>query len=178
MDTPVGHGSRIASRPSQTDIDEREFRRTLGQFCTGVAVITTVDGEPVGFTCQSLTSLSLDPPLVTFAVANGSRSLPRLLRTGVFSANVLCADQEPLGRRFGAPHPDRFAGVDWLPAPVTGTPQLAGALAWVEALVSDAVPAGDHTIVIGRVVGVRRGGGDPLLYFGGEFRVGGVGSTQ
>jgi 3-hydroxy-9,10-secoandrosta-1,3,5(10)-triene-9,17-dione monooxygenase reductase component len=169
MDTPVDHGPRIASRPPDVAVDEEEFRRTLGRFCTGVAVVTTLDAEPVGFTCQSFASLSLEPPLVTFSVANRSRSLPRVLRAGAFTANILGAHQAPLARRFGGPHPDRFAGVDWRPAPVTGTPHLPDAIAWVDASVRNAIPGGDHTIVIGHVTDVRGGPGDPLLYYAGDF---------
>ncbi|MER7756068.1 flavin reductase family protein [Kitasatospora sp. NPDC097643] len=143
----------------------------MGHFCTGVTVITTRDGtEPVGFTSQSFAALSLAPPLVSFAVANTSRSLPRILRSGAFSSNILGAGQEALGRRFGSPRQDRFAGVDWRPSPVTGTPHLAGALARVDCRVHEVLPGGDHTIVVGRVTAVAHDGGDPLLYYRSEFR--------
>lgn len=178
METPAGHGPRSTARPSRTDVDITEFRHALGRFCTGVTVITALDGEPVGFTCQSFASLSLVPPMVTFFAANTSRTLPRLLSAGAFGANILRADQEAVARRFGAPHPDRFAGVKWLSSPVTGSPRLSGVLAWVEALVEGAVPGGDHTIVIGRVVGTRYGDGEPLLYFGGEFGLPGARTTS
>jgi 3-hydroxy-9,10-secoandrosta-1,3,5(10)-triene-9,17-dione monooxygenase reductase component len=172
MNTPVGQQSRTAGRLQ--GFSEDEFRRTLGHFCTGVAVITALDGEPVGFTCQSFTSLSLDPPLVSVSVANRSRSLPRIRRSGAFSANILSAGQEHLARRFAAATGNRFADVAWEPAPVTGTPQLAGAMACVEALVEDAIAGGDHTILIGRVVGLRTHGGVPLIYFGGGFHDRGI----
>ncbi|WP_086831577.1 flavin reductase family protein [Streptomyces sp. NRRL B-24572] len=185
MKTPVGHDAHIATLPSElhgppelhgpsefpgpSEFHEKEFRRTMGLFCTGVTVITTCDPGPVGFTCQSFASLSLDPPLVTISAANTSRTLPRVLRSGSFSVNILSAGQEELGLRFASSHPDRFAGVGWRPSPATGTPHLAGALAWVDAEVHSTVPGGDHTIVIGRVRAVRGEGEDPLLYFGGAF---------
>ncbi|MFB7474171.1 flavin reductase family protein [Kitasatospora sp. NPDC056184] len=184
MDSPIGPGTRTAPRPPRAPSpagrppaprffapDEREFRTTLGHFCTGVAVITAQDDEPLGFTCQSLTALSLTPPLVTFAAGNGSRSLPRIVRSGVFSANVLASDQEALGRRFGSgQQEERFSGVEWHPSPISGSPHLADALAWIDCRVHEALPGGDHTIVVGRVTGVAWGSGDPLLYFRSQFR--------
>ncbi|MFE6049413.1 flavin reductase family protein [Kitasatospora sp. NPDC056446] len=183
MDSPIGPGTRTALRPPRapsaatrtsashaSDPDERELRSTLGHFCTGVAVITALDDGPLGFTCQSLTALSLAPALVTFAAANGSRSLPRIVRSGAFSANVLAADQEALGRRFGSAQQDRFVGVEWRPSPVSGTPHLVDALAWIDCRVHEVLPGGDHTIVVGRVTDVAQCGGDPLLYFRSQFR--------
>src|SRR5438270_13507717 len=115
-------------------IDPQAVRSVLGRFCTGVTIITAVDGAdgPAGFTCQSFASLSLDPPLVSFSVARTSRSWPRIRRSGAFCANILSADQEGLCRRFATSGVDKFSGVDWHPGPATGSPPLNGSLAWVE----------------------------------------------
>jgi 3-hydroxy-9,10-secoandrosta-1,3,5(10)-triene-9,17-dione monooxygenase reductase component len=153
-------------------VDEGCFRRTLGHFCTGVAVIATaIDGQPAGFTCQSLTSLSLDPPLVTFAAAATSRTLPRILRAGTFCASILSVQQEALCRRFASTDGDRFDGVDWFVAPRTGSPRLTGAIAWVDALLDGVAAGGDHVIVIGRAVDVTYAarGDEPLLFYRGEM---------
>lgn len=82
----------------------------MGRFCTGVTVVTALDEEPVGFTCQSFTSLSLDPPLVMVSSSNRGRSLPRIVRAGSFGSNILSARQEAMGRRFATSRPDKFAG--------------------------------------------------------------------
>ncbi|MGV9316735.1 flavin reductase family protein [Streptomyces sp. NPDC003691] len=150
------------------------LRYVLGHFCTGIAVITAREEgrPPIGFTCQSFVSLSLRPPLVSFAVSRYSRSWPGIRRAGRFCANVLGADQEALCRRFAAPAGDRFAGVEWWPGPGTGTPRLVGALAWVDCTVQAVYPGGDHRIVVGRIrdVGVTAGEPEPLLFYRARFR--------
>ena len=150
--------------------DERDFRAALGHFCTGVVVIAALDGDPVGFACQSFSSQSLSPPLVTFSVADTSESWPRIRRSGAFCASILGADQAGLARAFGTRGTDRFAGVAWTSAPVTGSPLLTGAIAWVDSLVENVFTSGDHHIVVGRVVALSDSNGvDPLLYFRGRF---------
>jgi 3-hydroxy-9,10-secoandrosta-1,3,5(10)-triene-9,17-dione monooxygenase reductase component len=170
MATLSGSGARIDSGPPE--FDERDFRRALGHFCTGVAVVTTTDGGPAGFTCQSLVSLSLDPPLVSFSAAKFSRTLRHILTAGVFGASVLSNGQEYLARRFGSARPDKFEAVAWTPSALTGVPELTDALAWVEARVAYVLPGGDHRIVVGQVVAARQGPAneDPLLFFRGQLR--------
>ncbi|WBC16748.1 flavin reductase family protein [Micromonospora sp. WMMA1998] len=169
METAAGAVPPIAARAPE--VDEREFRRTMGRFCTGVTVVTALDEEPVGFTCQSFTSLSLDPPLVMVSSSNRGRSLPRIVRAGSFGSNILSARQEAMGRRFATSRPDKFAGVSWQASPVTGTPRINDALAWIDSVVRDVIPGGDHTILIGQVVAVHHtpDAGEPLLFFDGEF---------
>jgi flavin reductase (DIM6/NTAB) family NADH-FMN oxidoreductase RutF len=155
-------------------LDQRRFREALGRFCTGVTIVSAVDeGQPVGFACQSFVSLSLDPPLVSFAVAGTSTSGPRIERAGSFCASVLGADQAELCMGFGKSGADKFAGVDWSPAAVTGSPRIGGALAWVDCRIESVIPAGDHRIVLGRVVdlSVADAADDagPLLFYRGGF---------
>ncbi|MFF0747391.1 flavin reductase family protein [Streptomyces sp. NPDC004111] len=155
-------------------LDQRRFREVLGRFCTGVTIISAVDeGRPVGFACQSFVSLSLDPPLVSFAVAGTSSSGPRIERAGSFCATVLAADQAELCRGFGRSGADKFAGVQWAPAAVTGSPRIAGGLAWVDCRIESVVPAGDHRIVLGRVLDLSVGDAveeeGPLLFYRGGF---------
>ncbi|MEU9197822.1 flavin reductase family protein [Streptomyces hundungensis] len=154
--------------------DRSRFRDVLGRFCTGVTIISAVhEGSPVGFACQSFVSLSLNPPLVSFAVSETSTTGPRIEQAGAFCATVLGSDQADLCRRFGRTGADKFATVPWSPADVTGSPRLAGGLAWVDCRIEQAIPAGDHRIVVGRVVDlsvpedVEAAG--PLLYYRGEF---------
>lgn len=150
--------------------DTATFRTVLGHFCSGITVVTAVDaGEPVGLTCQSFTSVSLDPPLVLFVPAKGSNSWPHIRTAGAFCANVLGDDQEELGRRFALRGVDKFAGVGWGPGG-TGAPILDGCLAFIGCTIEAVHGAGDHDIVVGRVVelGVGHEGG-PLLFFRGGY---------
>ena len=153
-------------RPLDPDL----FRHVLGHFCTGVTIVTSVDnGEPVGFTSQSFASLSLDPPLVTFAVARTSKSWPRIQATGKFCANVLAHDQEELSRQFSVSGADKFAGVDFTLSPA-GCPVLGSVLAWIDALTVGVHEGGDHSIIVGEVtdLAINRDT-DPLLFYQGGY---------
>lgn len=150
--------------------DAATFRTVLGHFCTGITVVTAVDlHEPVGLTCQSFASVSLDPPLVLFVAARGSYSWPRIRSAGSFCANVLGEDQEHLGRRFAMRGIDKYQGVGWRPGS-TGAPLLEGCLAFVEAEIEAVHEAGDHDIVVGRVqdLGVVSER-NPLLFYRGGY---------
>ena len=146
------------------------FRQVLGHFCTGVTVITTVDEDgPAGFTCQSFTALSLEPPLVLFCPSRESATWPRIARAGHFCANVLTAGQQELATVFGTSGADKFAGVSWSPSP-SGAPILAGALTWVGCTVEAVHEAGDHHVVLGRVTGLGACDRErPLLFYRGRY---------
>lgn len=168
----VGPDERLPSAVT----DSRELRTVLGHFCTGVTVISSLadDGGPVGFACQSFASLSLDPPLVTFNVARTSSSWPRIAHAGRFCVSVLAADQGGLCRTFAVSSStgaDKFADVEWSPAPGTGSPRLAGALAWIDCTIHAVHIGGDHLIVVGRVcdLSVERDDTGPLLFYRGGF---------
>src|SRR3712207_9239244 len=103
--------------PGGGTVDPRTMRDVLGHFASGVTVVTAQgDDGPVGFTCQSFSSLSLDPPLVVIAPARTSRTWPRLRALGRFCVNVLAEDQSDLSARFARSSADRFAGVPWRPS--------------------------------------------------------------
>ena len=146
------------------------FRQVLGHFCTGVTVITTVDGErPAGFACQAFAALSLEPPLVLFCPSRSSVTWPVVARAGHFCANVLADGQQELARRFGTSGGDKFAGVPWSPAP-SGAPVLDGVLTWVECAVEAVHEAGDHYLVTGRVTGLGPcRPARPLLFYRGRY---------
>jgi len=151
-------------------IDERELRAALGHFCTGVTVVTSVDGaDPVGMACQSFASLSLSPPLVLFCPARTSRTWARIARSGRFCANVLAADQQEVSAVFGRPGEAKFSGLDWSPSP-RGSPVLAGVLTWIDCAIEAVHPAGDHDVVVGRVadLGPLRDA-RPLLFYRGGY---------
>ena len=150
--------------------DAARFREVLGHFATGVTVVTAIDGgEPVGFTCQSFASLSLEPPLVALAPGKSSTSWPRIAEAGQFCVNILSEGQEALCRDFAVSGGDKFTGVGWHPA-ANGAPILDGALAWIECSFVRAHEAGDHELVVGRVqdMGVDHRG-RPLVYYRGGF---------
>jgi 3-hydroxy-9,10-secoandrosta-1,3,5(10)-triene-9,17-dione monooxygenase reductase component len=151
-------------------VDGRSFRSTLGHFCTGVTVVTAaVDGKPVGFACQSFAAVSLEPPLVLFCPSRSSRSWPLIERAGRFGVNVLSRAQVDVSVAFGAGRPDKFSLTGWSPSP-DGVPLLDGALAWIEATIETVHEAGDHYVVIGRVVALGTGGdGPPLLFHRGRY---------
>src|SRR5690349_3372134 len=142
--TPIPDDPEAAARA-------RKFRDVLGLFCSGVTVVTSMsDGEPVGMTCQSFSSVSLEPPLVMFSPAKTSRAWPLMQRAGYFCVNILAAGQEDLSNGMATKGVDKFEGVGWQTA-ATGAPLLDGVLGYVDCTVHQVVEAGDHYLVIGRV---------------------------
>lgn len=164
-------GAPVAPTAPVAAFDAARFRQVLGHFCTGVSVVTTLhDGRPVGFTAQSFTSVSLDPPLVAFCPATTSASWASIRTVGSFCANILSDEQEALGRVFATRGADRFTGVGWEPSATTRSPVLAGVLAWVDCRVHAVHEAGDHLLVVGRVVDLGISGrGSPLLFYRGGY---------
>lgn len=166
---------RAVGADERAPVASGEFRRVLGNFATGVTVITApaADGEsgPAGFACQSFSSLSLDPPLVVFMVGRTSTTWPRIARAGVFCVNVLAAHQGALCSGFAVSGADKFAGVDHEPAPFSGSPRLAGATAWIDCAIHAVHTGGDHLIVVGRVEALGTGDSEetPLLFHKGRF---------
>ncbi|GAA2654720.1 flavin reductase family protein [Streptomyces spororaveus] len=165
---------RAVGADERAPVSPTEFRAVLGNFASGVTVITAPPGEdedgPAGFACQSFASLSLDPPLVTFMVARTSTTWPRIARAGVFCVNILGAEQGELCRSFAVSGADKFAGVTHTPAPVTGSPQLDAVPAWIDCRIQAVHTGGDHLIVVGRVVAMGAAGeGEPLLFHKGRF---------
>jgi 3-hydroxy-9,10-secoandrosta-1,3,5(10)-triene-9,17-dione monooxygenase reductase component len=152
--------------------ESTRFRTVLGQFCTGVAVVTGHDGAvPVGFACQSFAALSLDPPLVLFCPSKNSRTWPVIEATGFFAVNVLADAQRDVSMVFGTPGVDKFAGLDWIRAP-SGAPLLTGSLTWVDCALQTVHDAGDHYVVVGRVTALGEvGDARPLLFHRGCYTV-------
>jgi len=151
-------------------IDRDAQRRIMGHFATGVTVITTGGraGGEWGMTANSVTSLSLDPPLVLFAIDLRNQLLQQLESTPVFAINILRADQEALSARFAAPGPKDFAGIE-ITFGRSGAPIFADCLGFLDCEVDQRLPGGDHEIVVGKVVGGDLSGGKPLLFYGGGY---------
>jgi 3-hydroxy-9,10-secoandrosta-1,3,5(10)-triene-9,17-dione monooxygenase reductase component len=150
--------------------DARAFRDALGRFATGVAFITAApDGEPTGLIVNSLASVSLEPPLVSFCASRSSLTWSRMRRTGRFGVNVLGRQHQPFAIRAAPAGADRFAGLDWQPVS-SGVPLLTDALANLECEIVAEHPTGDHWIVVGRVHDVHISPSkDPLVFFAREF---------
>ncbi|NEK60623.1 flavin reductase family protein [Geodermatophilus sabuli] len=151
-------------------VDPLVMREVLGHFASGVTVVTALtDAGPIGFTCQSFSSLSLDPPLVVFAPARTSQTWPLLRAFGRFCVNVLAEDQTGLSGAFARSGGDKFAGVHWRPSR-TGQPVLDDVVAWIDCELWAEYDGGDHTLVAARVLDL---GADarrrPLLYHRGAY---------
>jgi flavin reductase (DIM6/NTAB) family NADH-FMN oxidoreductase RutF len=155
---------------AHTQIDAAALRKALGAFPTGVTVVCARDaaGAPVGFTANSFTSVSLDPPLVLVCVGHGSSSHAAFRQAGAFAVSVLAREQADAARVFATPGAERFGAVRWS-AQATGAPVVHAAAAWFDCETHQRVAAGDHDILIGRVVAFGRRVAAPLAYAAGGF---------
>ncbi|POX49252.1 flavin reductase family protein [Streptomyces sp. Ru72] len=154
-------------RLASPDLLRSVFRR----HAAGVAVITAQGGgRPVGFTATSLTSVSAEPPLVSFGIGVGSSSWPVIAEAENVGVHILGEHQEDLAGTFATSGADRFgAPTSWREGP-EGVPLLDDVIAWLVCRVVARVPAGDHRIVLAEVVlGDPSGSGRPLLYHQGRF---------
>jgi flavin reductase (DIM6/NTAB) family NADH-FMN oxidoreductase RutF len=150
--------------------DARQFRDALAQFATGVTIICAHagGGRYAGFTANSFNSVSLEPPLVLWSLAQRSASLPAFEAAQRYTVNVLGSDQVELARRFSRPHADRFAGVPlrlgWANAPL-----IEGCVAWFECRHHAQMRVGDHRLFIGEVVTCERAAGNGLVFHARQF---------
>jgi flavin reductase (DIM6/NTAB) family NADH-FMN oxidoreductase RutF len=155
-------------------VDPILFKQALSQWASGVTVVTTLKngGQPHGMTASSVTSLSLDPPMVLICVAKKLYTHTLLEESGFFAVNILNMDQLDYGKRFAGMYPDmedRFAGIDYH-AEMTGAPILPGVLGWVDCRLTQTYTGGDHTIFLGEVLAAAGPGDhDPLLYFNRQW---------
>lgn len=153
------------------DLDRAVLRRALGNFATGVTVVTTIapDGRPVGLTANSFTSVSMDPPLVLWCLASKSPNVQTFREAGSFAINVLHAQQRDLCKRFSDPDiADRFEGVSW-DAGESGMPVLEGCVATYECKHWAEHEAGDHVVFIGRLTHINYVEGEPLVFSQGRL---------
>jgi flavin reductase (DIM6/NTAB) family NADH-FMN oxidoreductase RutF len=155
-------------------LDAKAFRELLGTFATGVTVITTItaDGERLGTTASSFNSVSLDPPLVLFSIARSAWSFDAWQQAGGFAVNILAEEQDDISTRFARPRTDKWSGLVPEAGTAAGLPLLPGALASMECVSYAKYDGGDHVIMVGRVVSLRRrqSHGRPLLFFGSRYR--------
>ena len=154
-------------------VSESRYRRVLSHLASGVALVTArrPDGGPCGLTATSVCSVSLEPPLVLAAIDRDASTHAGIEASESYAVNLLGREQEELAVRFARDDRDKFRDLAVTGA-VTGAPVLADALAHLDCTVVRRVPAGDHTLYIGRVeaADVRPGAGPPLLYHRGRYR--------
>ena len=158
-------------------LDPLAYRKVVGRYATGVTVVTTAlpDGDRHAMTCNSFTSVSLDPLLVLFCAEKIARFHEAVLETGVWAVSVLSVDHERASQHFAARGRDvaeQFSWVPVTPGPLTGSPVLEGALAAIECRTVSTTDAGDHTVVLGEVLGASLPDpeAEPLLYYAGGYR--------
>jgi len=155
-----------------TAIEPLRFREALGHYASGITVITShCDGEPLGFTCQSFYSVSMNPPLVSFSVMSNSASYPGIRKAGRFAVNILSGEQVGISNQFARRGTDKWQGVDRQASPL-GNPIIAGSLHWLDCEIHAEHAAGDHLIVIGEVKALNlqeAAAAQPLLYFKGQY---------
>lgn len=153
------------------NLTEGRYREAAGHFATGVVVVTGRDEDgPVGFTAQSFTSVSLDPPLISICPGKGVQSWALMAPRRSFCVNVLAEDQEELSRTFATKDADKFAGVGFDDSLSLAGPVLDGVLAWFSCSVVAEYEAGDHLIVVAEVNDLGTGEGEaPLLFYRGGY---------
>jgi flavin reductase (DIM6/NTAB) family NADH-FMN oxidoreductase RutF len=146
------------------------YRHVMGCFPTGVTVMTvrTPDGLKAGVTANSFNTVSLEPPLILWSVALKAPSLSAFRSAGHFAVNVLADHQHTVALHFARPHKDKFAGIPLVEG-LTGAPLIAGALAHIECRVAERYAGGDHEIMLGEVMTLRRDEGEPLVFRSGKF---------
>jgi len=152
-------------------LDTRSLRDALGEFATGVAVVTACsrDGQPVGVTINSFASVSLDPPLVLWSLGLHSPSLAVFEACSHYAVNILAVDQAELSQRFAQSQNDKFAGIGTRVG-AGGTPLLPDCCAWFECRNELRYPGGDHIILVGHVENFSRQEKPPLIFHGGQYR--------
>lgn len=168
-------GAGVTLRPAEMPVPEARFRSVLAHLAGGVAVVTSVgpDGAPCGLTATAVCSVSLDPPLVLASIDRGSHTHGGITGSGLYAINLLSAGQEDLAGRFATERPDKFAGLD-VETDATGAPLLRAVIGYLDCTVVRDVPAGDHTVFLGRVEAARlrteEGAAAPLVYHLGRYR--------
>jgi 3-hydroxy-9,10-secoandrosta-1,3,5(10)-triene-9,17-dione monooxygenase reductase component len=162
---------RVTS-PSQQPVDPVTFRTALGHYASGLTIVSGLHAQgPVGFTCQSFYSVSIAPPLVSFSVMRDSTTYPPMRATGRLAVNILAHDQRGLANQFARKGTDKWANVEWTETPA-GSPMIQGALLCLDCEVHAEHEAGDHVVVIARVIGLQSAAvqyPSPLLYFRGQY---------
>lgn len=155
---------------SPPSVTPDEFRHACGRFPTGVTIASVVDrhGTPHGLTVSSFTAVSLEPPLILICLGHRITMIEAFRAARYFGVNVLSASQQDLSEQFARKGHDRFRGVNWQRGR-WGAPLIDGALAAIECQVHERVLAGDHDILVGRMLHARVTEGTPLVHWAGRY---------
>ncbi len=159
------------SKPNAAALERmREFRNAVGTFATGVTVVTTCDsdGEPQGFTANSFTSVSLDPPLILVCIAHSANCFPVFADCSGFAVNILSEEQRAVSDTFASSSGNRFNSIDWRFSE-SSNPLLMGSVSWLDCQAIEKMDAGDHLILLGRVTDFDYTRDTPLGYCGGNY---------
>lgn len=159
--------------PAGVTISAEDYRAALRRHPAGVVIITLMsENGPVGFTATSFSSLSLDPPLVSFNITHTSSSIAALRQAPSVAVHLLCEQQLDVSRRFSASAEQRFADPESWTMLGTGEPLLTGTPTWLRATLNQLIPAGDSTLVIAEVTHLHcdESASQPLLYHDGQYR--------
>jgi flavin reductase (DIM6/NTAB) family NADH-FMN oxidoreductase RutF len=161
--------AEVGTETAQELLTPQVYRSVMGQFATGVTIVTTMDadGKPHGLTVNSFSSLSLDPPLVLWSLRENSTARAHFRAAGHFAINILASGQETASRVFAGAG-DRFAAVDWEEG-LARVPLIRESLAWIECIRHSELQGGDHTIFTGQVLRARAFKRAPLLYWRGAY---------
>jgi len=146
------------------------LRSAFGKFATGVAVVTTMDrdGNPIGLTINSFSSVSLEPPLVLWSLGSNSPNLETFRNSGHFAINILSTGQQEISNTFARPTDDRFANIDWFRG-IAGLPVIRDTIATFECRRTMTIEAGDHVVFFGAVEECEHCDQDPLVFFSGQY---------
>lgn len=153
--------------------DPKQFRNALGRFATGITVITTCtsSGKCEGMTANSFSAVSLDPPLILWSIRNEAPSLASFVDAGAFAINILTQEQAGLSHHFASPKEDKFTGIEVITG-YRNCPLIPGALARFECELEKTIPAGDHQIMLGRVIRADYDDkAQPLLFSTGKYAI-------
>jgi flavin reductase (DIM6/NTAB) family NADH-FMN oxidoreductase RutF len=154
-----------------THVRPEDLRDAMARFPTGVTVVTAIGpAGPAGATANAVVSLSLEPPMMLACLDLGSRTLVAVEHARIFGINVLGSDQADVARRFSTkdPHPEKWDGIRFRER--ARTPMIEGSAIWLACELKEVHEGGDHVIVTGLVTELEAGGGEPLLFHGGEYR--------
>lgn len=174
MTVDSGHLAAPATAPFDPAELPRSMRDVMGMFATGITVLTAGGEGPHGMTANAFSSVSLDPPMVLVCVARTAVMHDAIVGAGSYAVSVLGGAQEHVARYFANRNRPRglaqFDAIAWRPGPLTGAPLLEGSLAWLECELAEVYSGGDHSIFLGRVLGIGRvEDGHALLFFGGGY---------
>lgn len=155
-----------------TEEDTRALRNALGNFATGITVMTTLDtnGKPQGMTANSFSSVSLEPPLVSWCVGRESRLFNLFQSTHYFAVNILHRNQQSVSQLFSNSHDNKFEETPWHSG-LNGLPLLDDCYCQLQCKIEHRYSAGDHVILIGRVLDFKSQPMSPLIFHGGQYQV-------